>query len=156
MAFLNQNASTVITYWFIDCMYIDQTTDMMLNYTYNDTKDHTLDVLVVANNEPLPPLTTTTTTTTTTSTTTTTTTTTTPKPSSTVPPAQNATGLAVSESTAHKIVKRNAKKALIRAEKDFICHNSGIVPIGDKYTYGHYQETISIRGEFWGFLLYRY
>ncbi|KPJ15646.1 hypothetical protein RR48_03777 [Papilio machaon] len=29
--------------------------------------------------------------------------------------------------------------------KDYICHNSSIVPIGKSYTYGHYQETISVR-----------
>ncbi|KPJ15647.1 hypothetical protein RR48_03778 [Papilio machaon] len=67
MEYLKNNASTIITYWFIDCIYIDQTTDLSLNYTYNDLMaDHYIDALVVANNLPLPPVTTTTTTTTTT------------------------------------------------------------------------------------------
>ncbi|CAG4983039.1 unnamed protein product [Colias eurytheme] len=84
MQFLKKNASTIITYWFIDFPSLDTT----------------------------------------------------------VVPLSN-----TSDNVTHKISKRgvpmNAKRK--HAIKDFICHNSSIVPIGDTYTYGHYQETISIR-----------
>ncbi|RVE51286.1 hypothetical protein evm_004090 [Chilo suppressalis] len=144
MEFLKRNASKVVTYWFKDCTLIDQTTDLSLNYTYTDLMgDHYIEALVVADNLPLPPLTTTTTSTRTTTRTTTTTTTTTPKPhTSSLPPAN----VTVLSNNTHKLVRRSvsSKSKKVGSPLNFVCYNTSIVPIGDTYTYGHYQETISV------------
>lgn len=74
-----KSAPTVITYWFVDCVYYGLTNDMIFNFNYTDP-DHThmVEALVVADFTPLPPTTTIPPSTTTTKTTTTKPTTTTP------------------------------------------------------------------------------
>lgn len=88
-----KNATSVFTYWFVDCTYYGITTDMKFLFNYTSAGDeHTVEALVMADFTPLPPTTTVPPTTTTTKPSTTTskpttptskTTTTTAKPNST-------------------------------------------------------------------------
>lgn len=163
LEFLKKNTSSVITYWFVDCMYVDNSADFSFNYTYGDVMgNHHIDALVVANHDPLPPLVTTTTTTTTAPTTTATTTT--PKsPNSTIPTTTekskpiNETVTVLKSTNETDLVHKLAKRAIsnktkfkgnhtITLPKNFICKNSN-VPIGPHETYGHFQATIGVRGE---------
>ncbi|PNF42397.1 hypothetical protein B7P43_G02554 [Cryptotermes secundus] len=69
-AFLKHSATSILTYWFVDCIYYGQTPGYVFNFNYTQPgKMHHVEALVVASYEP--PITTTTPTTTTTSTTTT-------------------------------------------------------------------------------------
>lgn len=121
--FLRNNMSSIVTYWFIDCVYIDQTPDFYLNHTYTDLMGmHLIDALVVAITEPLPLITTTPA----------------PSPNSTVIPI-------ISNSTSKSITKRSTKKSKTKSLGDFICNKHGIVPIDDSYLYGHFQLNISVR-----------
>ncbi|XP_018577236.1 uncharacterized protein LOC108915612 isoform X1 [Anoplophora glabripennis] len=81
-----KNATTVLTYWFIDCTYYGITTDMKFLFNYTSPgEEHSLEALVMADFTPPPPTTTVPPSTTTTKPTTTTTkpTTTTSKPTTT-------------------------------------------------------------------------
>lgn len=69
-AFLKHSATSILTYWFVDCIYYGQTPGYIFNFNYTQPgKIHHVEALVIASYEP--PITTTTPTTTTTSTTTT-------------------------------------------------------------------------------------
>lgn len=159
LEFLKKNTSSVITYWFIDCIFVDKSTDFSFNYTYGDVMgDHHIDAVVVGNHDPLPPLITTTTTTTTT--------TTAPKPpNSTIPTVVttvkpkliNETVTVLKSANATDPVHKLAKRAISNKTKfkgnhtitlpmNFICKKSN-VPIGPHETYGHFQATIGVRGE---------
>ncbi|KAJ4446185.1 hypothetical protein ANN_12878, partial [Periplaneta americana] len=92
--FLTQKATSILTYWFVDCVYYGVSPGYVFNFNYTQPgKIHIVEALLVASFEPP----TTTTTSTTTSTTTTTTTTTTPIPPTTVAP--NATTGTTSKTT---------------------------------------------------------
>lgn len=63
-AFLTQSATSVLTYWFVDCIYYGQTPGYVFNFNYTQPgKTHHVEALVVASFEP--PITTTSTSTTT-------------------------------------------------------------------------------------------
>lgn len=156
--YLKKNTSSVITYWFIDCIFVDKTADFSFNYTYSDVMaDHHIDALVVANHDPLPPLPTTTTTARPT-----TTTTTLKPPNSTIvttttdKPQLNETLTVLKSANETEGVHKLAKRAISNKTKfkgnrtitlptNFICKNSN-VPIGPHETYGHFQATIGVRG----------
>ncbi|GFG31677.1 hypothetical protein Cfor_04834 [Coptotermes formosanus] len=64
LAFLAQDATSVLTYWFVDCIYYGQTPGYAFNFNYTQPrKTHDVEALVVASFEP--PVTTTSTSTTT-------------------------------------------------------------------------------------------
>jgi hypothetical protein len=63
-AFLTQSATSVLTYWFVDCIYYGQTPEYIFNFNYTHPgKTHHVEALVIASFEP--PTTTTSTSTTT-------------------------------------------------------------------------------------------
>ena len=63
-AFLTQSATSVLTYWFVDCIYYGQTPGYIFNFNYTQPgKTHQVEALVIASFEP--PTTTTSTSTTT-------------------------------------------------------------------------------------------
>lgn len=172
MQFLKKNSSTILTHWFIDCVFFGSTTDYSLNYTYNDTmNDHHVEAIVVADNEPLPPIITTTIAATEAITTTiipkaTTiipTTTITPIPTllpivnhsvittipttTTLPPLPTVKLENANESLTHNITKRAiSNRTFKKYENDQSCDNT--IPIGKKHTYGRFQQTVSVRGKF--------
>lgn len=83
-----KNATTLFTYWFIDCTYYGITTDMKFFFNYTSPgEEHTVEALLMADFTPLPPTTTVPPSTTTTKPTTTTSkpTTTTKNPNTTTP-----------------------------------------------------------------------
>ncbi|XP_069695665.1 uncharacterized protein [Periplaneta americana] len=91
--FLTQKATSILTYWFVDCVYYGVSPGYVFNFNYTQPgKMHIVEALLVASFEPP-----TTTTTSTTTSTTTTTTTTTPTPPTTVAP--NATTGTTSKTT---------------------------------------------------------
>ncbi|KAL1517028.1 hypothetical protein ABEB36_000848 [Hypothenemus hampei] len=54
-----KKAPSVLTYWFVDCIYYGITTDLSFNYTFAQSEqNHNIEVLVVADFTPLPPTTT--------------------------------------------------------------------------------------------------
>lgn len=144
-AFLKKKATSVITYWFVDCIYYGLTTDLTFKYNYssNATKAH-IETLVVASFEPLPPPTTTMapTTTTTSSTTVkptttpvTTTSTTTVRPSNT-----SSTAAALSP---HLKLGVNVSEIPILP---YVCVNTSIIPPDPKKTYGYFSQKLDIKG----------
>lgn len=49
---LKDNATSVLTYWFIDCVFYGYTDDYSFNYKFSDAgKEHNVDALVVASYE---------------------------------------------------------------------------------------------------------
>lgn len=63
-AFLTQSATSILTYWFVDCIYYGQTPGYIFNFNYTQPgKTHHVEALVIASFEP--PTTTTSTSTTT-------------------------------------------------------------------------------------------
>lgn len=172
-----KSATSVYTYWFIDCVYYGFTSDLKFDFNYTDPDhEHVVEALIVADFTPLPPSTTvpppTTTTkaTTTTAKPTTTTTPTTTKPTTTTAPttAKPTTATAVTTSVNPKVA--DANKNLVKREvstKDpqkimkkvngtlvpyigsfpYVC-NGTEVTIDPRKTYGYFTDVIDVKGMF--------
>lgn len=122
-----RTAPTVLSYWFVDCVYYGVNQDLSFNFNYNESdKTHTVETLILADFTPLPPTTTvppstttkaTTTTSkpTTTSTTTTTTTTTTKTSTTKTPAVTTLTSLKPSVTTSKSLM---SNKNLVKREVD--------------------------------------
>lgn len=158
-AFLKQNATSIVTYWFVDCIYYGATSDLTFIYNYTNAIDQErhLEALVVASFEkPSPPTTTMAPMTTTTlppSTTTgspngtTTMSTTTPKP--TVPPTTAAITTVLPSNNITAIVQPNVQlgsNASVIPILPYVCLNTSIVPLDPKKTYGYFSKKVKIRG----------
>lgn len=136
--FLRQNTSSIVTYWFIDCVFKDQTVGFKLNHTYIDSmEDHKIDALVVGNTHPLPPLPTTTAAPITT-----------PVTTTTLKPNSTTTVLPVTTPQDKKVVKRNTRSVKKKSLDDFVCNKNNMIPLDDSYIYGHYKLDISVRGKY--------
>ncbi|XP_076287837.1 uncharacterized protein LOC143212686 isoform X2 [Lasioglossum baleicum] len=152
-----KNATSVSTYWFIDCVYYDQTTDFkfLYNFTNPDTS-HVIEALVVASFEPPPTVLPTTTTTvpspttepnviisnTTTEravTTITNDTVATEKPLSTTSPIS----LPITIPTTALVP--NASISNVNIPIPNICLNSSIIASDPEKTYGHFSKKVNVR-----------
>lgn len=156
-AYLTKNATSVITYWFVNCIYYGASSDLSFHYNYTKSEKTNVEALVVAGFEPLPPppttttpAPTTTTTTTTTSapphnTTTTTTTTTTVKPTTTpttLAPSSNVTSqLAI----IHPDLKLGSNVSQIPI-LPYVCLNTSMIAPDPKKLYGYFSKEISVKG----------
>lgn len=171
--FLKSNATSVITYWFVDCVYYGPTDNFKFDYNYTvPDKEHTVEALIVAGYEPITtpaPSTTTSTTTATTSvhTTPTTATPTTKKSSPTLTPinktaiASEVTGNTYSHSVNLISSKRQKRAAsynngtiMMKVNNTlvpyngsfpFVCLNNTVAPDPSK-TYGYFSKTVQVRG----------
>ncbi|KAK7792097.1 hypothetical protein R5R35_010397 [Gryllus longicercus] len=60
--FIANNATSVLTFWFVDCVYYGYSTDFSFVFNYTEEKTYTVETLVVASFDDPPPVSTTTTT----------------------------------------------------------------------------------------------
>lgn len=155
-SYLKDNATSILTYWFIDCTYYGMTTNFTFSYKYDQPgTEHVMEALIVAGFEPIttPAPTTTTTTTTTpkpTSTTTTTTTTTTTKPTTTISTTKAPTTLTTpnpttvtinnpdssSVSTADNTIhKDKVKREIQNGSSNLINMNGSIIHVDENNTF---------------------
>lgn len=142
-AFLRKKATSVITYWFVDCIYYGLSSDLSFKYNYssNASTAH-VQSLVVASFEPLPVPTTTTTTTTTT-----TVSPTTVKPTT---PSKTTTSTTVQPSNITAALHPHLKIGVNVSEipiLPYICVNTSIVPPDPKKTYGYFSQQLDIKGK---------
>ncbi|KAK2584331.1 hypothetical protein KPH14_006722 [Odynerus spinipes] len=150
--FIAEKATSISTYWFIDCQYYGQTND--LNFTYNFTNSdvtHGITALVIASYEPIE--------------------TTTVTPSTTIPSLNftsntsitNTTGSAVSMTTTISstsvALTNTTTEALMTttpAPKSttistgnisfpYVCLNSSNIPPDPNKTYGYFKKEINVR-----------
>lgn len=154
--YLKKNATSVVAYWFVNCIYYGATSDLTFQYNYTNAADQErhVEALVVASFEKLPPPTTpappTTTTTlppttvspnsTTTTTTTKPTISTTTIATTTIKPSNNITNL----------VKPNLKLGTNVSEipiLPYVCLNTSIVPPDPKKTYGYFSQKVEVKGK---------
>lgn len=148
-AFLRKKATSVITYWFVDCIYYGLSSDLSFKYNYssNASTAH-VQSLVVASFEPLPVPTTTLAPTTTTTTTTTTTVSPTTVKTTTPPVTTTSTTVQPSNITAalhpHLKIGVNVSEIPILP---YICVNTSIVPPDPKKTYGYFSQHLDIKGK---------
>lgn len=178
--YLKSSATSVITYWFIDCVYYGPTNDFRFDYNYSaPDKEHTIEALVVAGYEPITtpaPSTTTTpapniTTTTSkpTTLTTPTTTTSTIKPNNvTITTAANKSventhsqsvnlisyhrqKRAASHNNSTIMVKVNGTLVPYNGSFPFVCLNNTVAPDPSK-TYGYFSKIVQVKGGY--FLFY--
>lgn len=155
--YLRKYATSVVAYWFVDCIYFGATSDLtfQFNYTNAANLDMQVEALVIASYEkppppttiappttttPLPPSTTVSPNSTTLQTTTTTVSTTTTIATTTVKPSNNITNL----------VQPNLKLGSNVSEipiLPFVCLNTSIVPPDPKKTYGYFAQKIKVKGK---------
>ncbi|XP_076644216.1 uncharacterized protein LOC143354205 isoform X2 [Halictus rubicundus] len=157
-----KNATTVSTYWFIDCTYYDQTTDFnfLYNFTNPDTS-HVIEALVVASFEPLPTVLPTTTVATI---------------NTTVPFSTTEPNVIISNTTTERVVTTvmsdaaateklllttsptslpiqiptttlvpNATNANVNIPLPYICSNSSIIASDPEKTYGYFSKKVNVR-----------
>lgn len=169
--FLVENATSILTYWFLDCQYYGATDNFTFTHKYNTSDEtHNIDALVVASFEPIPPPTTlppptTSTTSTTTPKPTTTSSTTTLKPASNSikPPSDSSSKSPVvkrdtllqkspASSASPLILMSNDSKAMFdflntTLQIPFSCLNDSVVPIDTNKTYGYFHRKIIVKGK---------
>lgn len=168
--FINKTATSITTYWFIDCKPLNTSYDFGINFNFTNTNyTHTIEALVVASYEP--PITTTvapTTTSTTTTTTTSTTSTTTPNPPTTsrtttlkptttstpTPPTTSGTTTLKPRTTSTNS-RPTTPKSNVGHEVDqllpYVCNPQDTIlpPLPDQNkTYGFFRKEVKVRGRF--------
>lgn len=174
MNYLKSNATSVITYWFVDCVYYGPTNDFKFDHNYTvPEKEHTIEALVVAGYEPITtpaPSTTTTIATTTSAHTTSSTAAPTTKPSTTTLKPKNvtaATTVAAGNMYLHSVnlvsskrqkraasynngtimVKANGTLVPYNGSFPFVCLNNTVPPDPSK-TYGYFSKTVQVKGKY--------
>lgn len=149
--FIREKATSVSTYWFIDCQYYGQTNDF--NFTYNFTNSnvtHGIEALVIASFEPVEtttaiPLTTTLPSNTTSNTSVTNTT------GSNVPISSvSSTTIGVTSTTAATLLTTTPaiKSTAISTSNisfPYVCLNSSVIPPDPSKTYGYFKKEINVR-----------
>lgn len=148
LAYLTAEATEVVTYWFVDCIYYGPGNNFSLttNYTDPDTQ-HQVQALVIAGYEPI--------TTTAPSTTTTKATTTTTKPttSTTVVP-KNVTKREVNTKLEAQTGNRtsgikvwmNGTLVPFNGSFPFVCYNN-TTPADPAKTYGYFSSIVNVKGK---------
>lgn len=155
--YLNTNATSIFTYWFIDCIYYGMTKDYTFAYNYTaPEEEHSIEALVIAGYDPIttpaPVTTTTTTTSTTTSkpTTTTkvTTTSRTTKPSNTTNSTRKKREVtqSVANHTSSIMVRVNGTLVPYNGSFPFVCLNNNVMPDPRK-TYGYFNNKVQVKGK---------
>lgn len=173
--YLKKNATSIVTHWFVDCVYYGESSNFTFDYKYDKPdKTHVIEALVVAGFEPITtpaPTTTSTTSTTTTTTksttTTPTTTTTTPKPTTGKTTETTSKSVTLSNSidkvrsrreanaTASGItnvdIKSNDTKTELAGNMNFpfVCMNKTEVTPDPKKVYGYFSKEIITKGNFY-------
>lgn len=156
--FIMKNATSISTYWFIDCKYYGQTNDFTFayNFTSPDTM-HEIGALVIASYAPLITTTTAPPTTTTTvvpaNVTTIASNTTTTNPNGTVTTTSSPTTVTTIKPTTVKPTTTTAAiltnaSAIDAANMSlpYICSNASLILPNPNNTYGYFQKKINIRG----------
>ncbi|XP_044269601.1 uncharacterized protein LOC123014514 [Tribolium madens] len=151
-----KQAPSVLTYWFIDCVYYGFRKDFEFPFNYTQAeKEHLIEALVVADFSPPPPPPTTTTPTPTTTTTikpnSTTTSTTTPKPTTTTQktttktPPTNSTKVKRDVNSQSKImVNMNGTLQPYNGNFPFVCNGTQVATDIQK-TYGYFFKNVKVR-----------
>lgn len=151
-----KNATTVSTYWFIDCKYYGQTNDFNFSYNFtNSDTSHVIEALIVASHDS-PTITTVTPPTTTiipfpinvsdiTVSNVTTEAVTTMIPDTNVTMAPRLTTTATSDSP--NTTLNTSTINMYNISLPYICSNSSIIPPDPNKTYGHFTKKIYVRGE---------
>lgn len=157
LEFIKKKATSISTFWFVDCKYFGQTDDF--NFKTNFTKvnaTYNIEALIVASFEPpttTTPIPTTTTTVPTPSNTTvpsnSTTpssnlTTTTQRPTTTIITTK-ATTISVNTST---IAPNATLHPFANISFPFVCLNSSIIPPDPEKTYGYFNKEVTVKGWF--------
>lgn len=169
--YLTNNATSILTYWFVDCIYYGMTSNFIFEYKYGVAESqHVVEALIVAGFEPI--TTTTSTTSTTSTTTTSTTTTTTPKPSTTVttttkaPPTTQL--VIISNSTSPPTITNNNNNRVRRDNQEnalnmlslngsmitlsdnnsfpYVCLNQTNIAPDSKKAYGYFSRSMIVKG----------
>nr|CAD7426704.1 unnamed protein product [Timema monikensis] len=163
--YLAANSTSILTYWFVDCVYYGSTSDYSLKFNYTEAgKEHNVEALVVAYYEPptttpvpTTPITTTTTNKPTTqgpggNTTTTPTPRTTTPPTTTVLPSQphnssselsNDVNLAPTVNTTAVLINMSEPNTTI--DLPFVCLNSSVISPDPKKTYGYFHRHLEVK-----------
>ncbi|XP_051171203.1 uncharacterized protein LOC127288042 isoform X2 [Leptopilina boulardi] len=153
LEFLKKKATSISTFWFVDCKYYGQTDDF--NFKTNFTKvntTHNIEVLIVASFEPpttpVPPTTTMiptpshTTVPNNSTTPASNSSTTTPRPTSTTTIATKATTISPNTST---IAPNATQYPFANISFPFVCLNSSIIPPDPKKTYGYFNKEVTVK-----------
>ncbi|XP_063240514.1 uncharacterized protein LOC134541196 isoform X2 [Bacillus rossius redtenbacheri] len=160
---LERNATSVVAYWFVDCVYYGSTGDLSLRFNYSGPEaTRVVEALVVASYEP-PATTTTTPATTTTTPTTTTPTTTTVAPANTTTPPPTTTTVATTTtptttstttttpaattttaSAPPGIPRGGGSHNVSAADFPFVCGNGSVMP-DPKKSYGLFRRHVVVR-----------
>ncbi|KAJ8925122.1 hypothetical protein NQ315_001304 [Exocentrus adspersus] len=136
-------ATTILTYWFVDCTYYGISSDF--NFTFNYTvpeEEHEVEALVMADFTPLPPTTTTTTTPPSTTTTTSKPTTHAPNVTTTVRPTGSTATTIRTGAVTKTLIKRDV--ASYNSSFPFVC-NGTQVATDSKKSYGHFYRKIHVK-----------
>ncbi|XP_015588603.1 uncharacterized protein LOC107264636 isoform X2 [Cephus cinctus] len=154
LSFIMTNATSISTFWFIDCQYYGHTENFIFNYNFTDPdRSHTIEALVVASFDPP---------TTTTSLPDTTTSTTVNPPwlsvvsnssinstaistTSTATPFTTSSTTALSTITTPNSLQNTTVPVFGNISFPFVCLNSSIVPPDPHNIYGYFQRTIEVR-----------
>lgn len=146
--YINKTATSILTYWFIDCVYYGLSNDYTFTFQYSEiNQKHKVEALVVAGYEPI-----TTPAPTTTSTTSTTTTTpkpnvTTSTPSTSTKPQEITTIKSQNSLLIEKRIKRISATPLpTNTTFPFVCLNNTTVPPDVNKTYGYFSKKFVVKG----------
>uniref|UniRef100_A0A1B6KZQ6 PKD domain-containing protein n=1 Tax=Graphocephala atropunctata TaxID=36148 RepID=A0A1B6KZQ6_9HEMI len=151
--FLDKNATSIQTFWFVDCIYYGATSDLSFRFNYSGASDKTrsVEALVVASFDPLPPPTTTP------APTTTSTTTTVAPPITVSPPTTTTVATTTAVATTTTVAPSNNITALVQPNLKmgtniseiptlpYVCLNTSIVPPDPKKTYGYFSTKVDVK-----------
>ncbi|KAK4876862.1 hypothetical protein RN001_009368 [Aquatica leii] len=157
--YINHTATSILTYWFVDCVYYGVSADYTFTLSYPEiNKKHKLEALVVAGYEPITtvaPPTTTTTTTPTPNVTTAVPTSTTIAPITSTTASSNSTGIKVKRSA---VLPSHNGILPVNNSFPFVCLSNGSVAPDTKKTYGLFSRkfiskapvsNITVTGNYW-------
>uniref|UniRef100_A0A1B6FUN1 PKD domain-containing protein n=1 Tax=Cuerna arida TaxID=1464854 RepID=A0A1B6FUN1_9HEMI len=148
--FLTKHATSIQTFWFVDCIYYGATSDLSFRYNYSDAADKTrsIEALVVASFDPIPPPTTTPAPTTTSTTTTLAPPTTANPQTTTTTKMMTTTIVATPSNNITAVVQPNLKMGTNVSEipiLPYVCLNTSIVPPDPKKTYGYFSSKVNVK-----------
>lgn len=129
LAFLQTSATSVMTYWFVDCKFSGISNDFSFLKKYNKTdQEHTVEALIVAGFDPITTL----------------------APSTTVAPTTLKPNITTTTPMKPKNkIKRSINKPILpfNGTFPFICGNSSAIPMNPNNTYGYIKKKLIVKGK---------
>lgn len=172
-SYINSTATTVLTYWFVDCVYYGPSKSMSFAMQYKEVDQvHKVEALIVAGFEPI---TTTTTSTTPAPTTSTKSTTTIPKqvtlkpstqaagnssskpkvlPNAIASDGKNITKRSVPDNSTQIMVRVNGTLVPYNGSFPYVCLNDAMVANDARKVYGYFNRNFTVKGRFIIFLVF--